>query len=402
MRRIFTGILMAMLLTGCAASAPGESGEAAPETGGREPEAELLLELEHETYDASLDRYTYFIRNGTEKPVEFGEAYLLQRWVSSPGADQWENLPLLENAGFESIGYVLAPGGTMALSCGFGLFGGEPEEGGRYRLVKEVDGRTLYGEFHIGDGPYTLEAPYGFVPLEELPEIYGAAEAAADGAVAFSGAGTENMGAAEEFLRKAGLGAPCQLRTVQDYGEGTPMVIDAIFENNHFLWRVRSGGEIMERRFAYLVTDGTDVYLSNGADWESTRRYDSGMAWLVPSGSGENLVSAAENMTAERLAGNAARCKVWSADGEWAAALTEAPGEFSVEYRGPTGSWGRTYRLRDCGGPEGEITGLSWQEDGALRLACETGVGGKTPLLFEPQSERITAGLCGLPRNSAD
>ena len=45
---------------------------------------------------------------------------------------------------------------------------------------------------------------------------------------------------------------------------------------------MRTGGEITEKRFSYIVTDGTDVYLSNGADWESTEQYDSEKAFLLP------------------------------------------------------------------------------------------------------------------------
>ena len=52
--------------------------------------------------------------------------------------------------------------------------------------------------------------------------------------------------------------------------------------NESFLWRMLSGGEITEQRFSYLVTDGTDLYLSNGADWASTEGYGSDTAFLLP------------------------------------------------------------------------------------------------------------------------
>lgn len=60
----------------------------------------------------------------------------------------------------------------MALTCGFSLFEETPEAG-EYRLVKEVGGSTLYAEFSLGESPYTAETPYGYAPLEELPEEYG-------------------------------------------------------------------------------------------------------------------------------------------------------------------------------------------------------------------------------------
>ncbi len=98
--------------------------------------------------------------------MEFGEDYALQRREG----DAWKDLTFRENAAFNAIGYALEPGGTMALTCGFDLFKEMPETG-TYRLVKTVGGQTLYAEFELGDSPYTAETPYGFIPLEDLPEM---------------------------------------------------------------------------------------------------------------------------------------------------------------------------------------------------------------------------------------
>ena len=178
---------------------------------------------------------------------------------------------------------------------------------------------------------------------------------------------------AEMFLELVSLDAPCQLRTAQDYGQGWPIVIDVIYENESFLWRMLSGGEITEQRFSYLVTDGTDLYLSNGADWASTEGYGSDTAFLLPPGEGTELSAAVEQMTKRRLAGNTARYRVWSADGVWDAALTEEPTEFSVGWQRPgEGSGGGVYDLQDWDGSEIEILDLEWLEDNTLRLTCET------------------------------
>ena len=131
----------------------------------------------------------------------------------------------------------------------------------------------------------------------------------------FTEAGTENLDLTEEFLDKVSLGIPCQLRTVQDYYESWPMLIDVIYENDSFLWRMRTGGEITEKRFSYVVTDGTDVYLSNGADWESTEKYDSDKAFLLPAGSGSALVPKAQALMEAQTAGNITRYRLWSPSG---------------------------------------------------------------------------------------
>ena len=230
-----------------------------------------------------------------------------------------------------------------------------------------------------------------------MPERYGADDAAGSGAVIFRGSSEENLPAVADFLEKVSLDVPCQLRTVQDQGEGVPMVIDVIYEGGSFLWRMRSGGtEVTERRLSYIVTDGTDLYLSNGADWETGEKFDDQRIFLVPPLRGTAWVADVEAMTADRLTGNVTRYKVWSDDGTWDACLTEEPTAFSVGCQGADGSWGKSYDLADWDGLETAITGISWQTDGALRLECET-TNGASVLFFDPETEELTDQLCGLP-----
>lgn len=402
MKRLWSVLLCLFLLTGCGG---GEAVSAEPEGSeqvvpvedlGPAPEG-LTMELEHDTYDPSLTSYTYLIHNDTDQPTGvFGSSYAIQR----RDGDNWVDLTVKDNVGWDDIGYTLEPGGTMAFTCGFWLYEETPEAG-EYRLVKEVDGALLTAEFTLGESPYTAETPYGYGPLEELPASYGAADARADGVTLFTATGEEETQAVADFLEKVALEVPCQLRTVQDYGQSLPMIIDAIYENGSFLWRMRSGGdEVVEQRFSYVVTDGTDVYLSNGADWESTERYDSDTVFLVPPMTAGSLVSAAEDMTAGRLAGNVTRYKVWSADGVWEAALTEEPTAFSVSWRKPgDGSGGNSYDLQDWDGLETAITGLAWREDGTLTITCDTADGGTSRLTFDPENAELDS--AGAVENTA-
>lgn len=383
-----------LLLSGCGAGQEEEPQEPEQVTQAEEsvtaPEG-LTMEMEHAVYDPSLTSYTYLIHNDTGEAVEFGEPYSIQR----KEGDGWVDLTMKDSVGWDDIGYSLEPGKTVALTCGFWLYEEAPEAG-EYRLVKTVGDTQLTAEFALGESIYTAQAPYGFGPLEELPERYGAADAAGSGAVIFTGSGEENLQAVEEFLDKVSLDVPCQLRTVQDQGEGVPMVIDVIHENGSFLWRMRSGGtEVTERRLSYLVTDGTDLYLSNGADWETGEKFDDQRIFLVPPLRGTAWVADVEAMTADRLAGNTARYQVWSEDGAWDATLTEEPTVFSVSYQGSDGSWGRRYDLADWDGLETAITGISWQTDGTLRLECQT-TNGTSVLSFDPETEELTDQMCGL------
>ena len=393
MKRGWAWLLAAgLLLTGCAGGGEQETAEEeVPQTEqtvqeeALDPAPEgLTMELEHEVYDPSLTSYTYFIYNNTDQTTGvFGTPYAIQR----RDGDDWVDLTMKGNVGWDDIGYTLEPGGTMALSCGFWLYEETPEAG-EYRLVKEVDGAMLTAEFTLGESIYTAQNPYGFGPLEDLPERYGAADAAGTGAVIFTDAGAENTQAVGEFLEKVALEAPCQLRTVQAHGEGIPMVIDVIYEDDSFLWRMRSGGEeVTERRLSYLVTDGTDIYLSDGADWDAGERYGDQRVFLVPPLQGKEWVADVEAMTEDRLAGNLTRYKLWSTDGIWCVCLTEEPTAFSVSWQKPgEGSGGNSYDLADWDGPETVITGISWREDGKLTVKCETADGGTSRLTFDPET----------------
>lgn len=391
MKRGWAWILAAcLLLSGCGAGQEQEpqEPEQVPQTeeSVTAPEG-LTMEMEHPVYDPSLDTYTYFICNDTDETVDFGEDYTLQR----RDGDGWTDLTLREDAAWVLIGYSLEPGRTMALTCSFALYEEAPQAG-EYRLVKTVGDTQLTAEFALGESIYTARTPYGFGPLEELPERYGAADAAGSGAVIFTGSGEENLQAVEEFLDKVSLDVPCQLRTVQDQGEGVPMVIDVIYEGGNFLWRMRSGGtEVTERRLSYLVTDGTDLYLSDGADWETGEQYGDQRIFLVPPLRGTAWVADVETMTADRLAGNVTRYKAWSADGLWSASLEEEPTAFSAEYHGSDGSWSRSYDLKVWDGLETEIIGLSWEEDDILKINCKTAEGDTAVLTFNLQTERLTA-----------
>ena len=394
MRRIWICLLALLVLAGC-----GEQ-----ETDAGEPPAEqetssgsfsLELDTEWDVYDPSAEEIWCILSyEGEGDPLEFGAEYRLEVQTDSG----WEQVPFVEGTGWDSVLYTLHVGESWAFPCVLSLFDYSFTDG-TYRVVKEIGDQTLTAEFTLTDGAaISAETPYGFGPMEDLPEDWDTAEAAASGAVVFTEAGVENSDAAATFLEKVSLGIPCQLRTLQNYYESWPMLIDVIYENDSFRWRMRTGGELTEKRFSYIVTDGTDVYLSNGADWDSTERYDSDKAFLLPSGSGGDLVPRAQELMADQTAGSTVRYRIWSADGVWDASLTETPTEFGVGWQRPgEGSSGSLYDLGNWYDNPPAITDIAWQADGTLRLTCRLEAGGVQTFDFDPETGYLTEALCGYP-----
>ena len=390
MKRVILMLLAAaMVLTACGkkeitAEPPAEEtvqdptcAEAISETG------DYAIVCEWEEYASDVERITFFVENHTEELVETGVDFRLERLEG----DTWTAVPMVENAGWVALGLSIPAGGRVPLDCYFSAYDYDFDRGGTYRIVKELKGQLAAGEFRLVEvSEISAQQPYGFAPLEELPEDFGASDANGN-EVVFTGEWIQNLEAVTAFLNKSGSGVDCQLRTVQDYGEGAPMVIDVIYENGHFLWRMWSQGSVTEQRFSYIVTDGSDLFLSNGVDWANTERYGSDTAFLIPSGVTGAMLTAVEQQAAGRLTANVTRYQIWSDDGTCSAALTEEPTEFAVSWQEKgKGSRGELVSLRAA------VTALKWQPDGTLRFTCGiAGDAGSYHAVFDPVSWSLRA-----------
>ena len=392
MKRLWICLLALLMLAGC-----GSGDIAATTVYQTDDPPRAALTTERDAYDPSVETVWCILSyEGEGDPLEYGASY----WLDVREEDgTWAQVPLAENTGWDAVLYTLPSGEKQAFPCSLSMFDYDFSGGGTFRVVKETGDQTLTAEFTLREGAaISAEAPYGFGPMEDVPEYGDPAELANSGAAVFTEAGAENLDAAETFLEKVSLGIPCQLRTLQNYYESWPMLIDVIYDGSSFFWRMRTGGEITEKRFSYIVTDGTDVYLSNGADWDSTERYDSDKAFLLPSGSGSALVPKAQEMMEDQTAGNITRYRIWSADGVWDAALTGNAAEFSVGWEKPgEGSGGSLHSIRSWYDDALSIKGISWQADGTLRLTCGTAGGGARTFAFDPETGDLTEALCGYP-----
>ena len=396
MKRIWICLLALLVLAGC-----GDPGDVAVTTVYETDDPpRATLTAERDAYDPSVETvWCVLSYEGEGEPLEYGASY----WLDVREEDgTWTQVPLAENTGWDAVLYTLPSGEKQAFPCSLSMFDYDFSGGGTFRVVKEIGDQTLTAEFTLTEGAaISAETPYGFGPMENLPEDWDTAEAAASGAVVFTEAGMENADAAETFLQKVSLGIPSQLRTLQNYYESWPMLIDVIYENDSFRWRMRTGGELTEKRFSYIVTDGTDVYLSNGADWDSTERYDSDKAFLLPSGSGGDLVPRAQELMADQTAGNITRYRLWSPSGEWCVRRSEGddPLDLSLVYSKP--GYGSGSQGLDLGELRAGITGIRnmvWQADDTLHLTCETLGEGIQIFVYDPETEELTPELCGYPK----
>ena len=410
MKKILVLMLALLCLAGCGAKkeetvSTGEmtlpESEHTEEIGQEDGTPVYLLTPEWNEYDPSVESIWFTIQNCSGEIMETGTEYQLET-LGENGS--WYQVPLKENSGWNSVLMVVQNGGTLAQACNLSMFEYDFSGGGTYRIVKQIGDQHCAGTFKlVEDAEISDETPYGYGLLEDLPREYSAVRSGADASeetapkdgVIFDGQGAYGVEQVETFLKKTVLGIPNQLRTVQDYGEGAVMVVDVIFENDHFLWRMWQDGTVVEKRFSYIVTDGFSLYLSNAADWAGTQEYNSDKVFLVPDGQCQELIPRLEQEMEDRLAWNVTRYQVWSEDGFWSAGLADpefgTPTEFFVNRQEPGGgSWGTYCDLQDWDGSETEIRGLEWQTDGTLELTCTTQSGEKSVLYYDPEAGSFT------------
>jgi len=355
MRKLLLLLLCMLLLTGCGGKSY-ESGEVVMLS--EETPAGISMECEWPEYGTTAKEFTFFVRNNTDAEIDTGADFVLQRFQDG----SWSAIPMVENAAFAAIAYIIRPGEARAYKGAFSLYDYEFSPG-TYRVYKEIKGEAYTAEFFMVDkGRISSERPYGFAPLEQWKGD------ASDCVIFRDDSVIENADLAYSFLTKVELDMDCQLRTAEYPAHGTAIVTDVIHEKGRFLHRMLIEGEITESWYSYLVTDGTDLYLSNGADWEHSLIYAGNRLLLLPKGTADKeLISMVEEMTVHRLESNITRYQLWSSDGEWSACITDTPTEFSMGGIG----YGATMDLQDLGGLETAILDLAWEGE-TLLLTCET------------------------------
>ena len=336
---------------------------------------EIVLRVEHPVYDKSVNSFHYYVENHTERQLTFGAPYSIE--VLRDGV--WQSLPLREDAAWNDIAYVLEAGGEWSNSFSFFSYDYEVVDG-RYRLIKEIEGKRYAAEFTIGESEITEEHPFGYEDLEELPETLDLSALEYDLLINAAG---EVAGGSEErimaFLDEVALGAPAMLRLVCVGLGGEAVLYDVIYQNNHFLWRrdATRGGNVSaieERRYSFLVTDGEAIYLSDTASLREEdlagRSITAGRYTIFQSSWFENFTAIdqqVEEITKNHLASSVVLARFWSEDGTYWLDLTAENMDYLVSTKG----YGMGRTLTECKGEkELEIVAVRWENDTQVRLMC--------------------------------
>ena len=354
MKRIVLWILAAALLLSLVSCHREVDLEPSPYgQGDFDTSGDVALTTEYPAYDSSVTSYRYSVTNKTEETVTFGQQYSIE--LLSDGV--WQSLPLLEDVGWDDIGYEAAPGETVSNAFSFWPYDFTVTDG-TYRLVKSVtlgsgEERLLCRELSIGTSDASDDTPYGYTPMEELPEEIDLTDFDCD--LATDAVGTILAGSQERvaaFLDKAALGTPAMLRLVTLTQEGDPVLYDIIYENGNFLYRMdqtrdryaesgEEAGGIYEQRYSYLVTDGEYLYLSDYASLDyaasSSRHLEAGSTVILCLDNfedGESLAGKVTEMTQQRVADNSTMARYWSEDGTYWVNLTAERDTFSVSTKG--------------------------------------------------------------------
>ena len=141
-------------------------------------------------------------------------------------------------------------------------FGELPD--GHYRMGKSValvrpDGSTksqmVYGEFVLPDSVLT-----GLIPLEDLPEKYGAEQAEIDGCVVIrDGDVSRNQEVWQAFLDNVNAGQEAYVRTAEYYYDPervqtTHFIYDIRFDGSRYSVEGILNGEKFRKEYQYLLT----------------------------------------------------------------------------------------------------------------------------------------------------
>ncbi|MBQ8643015.1 MAG: hypothetical protein IJ480_12460 [Clostridia bacterium] len=201
MKKLFALLMSVCLLTGCTPLLPSPHGDVTDSD-------TVTLRTQFPVYAADTDRIQVILENSGDTNLEYGAEWA----VEVQQGDKWKQIPFADGYGWIQPLYTLMPGGTDSFYVSMDMLDYDMKNG-TYRIVKEVSGQVCTAEFQIGESPVSMRSPYGYAPMEDLPEEYSMEDAVADGVVLMHPDGTfENAERMETFLQEYILGVDTQIR----------------------------------------------------------------------------------------------------------------------------------------------------------------------------------------------
>ncbi|MGI6004783.1 MAG: immunoglobulin-like domain-containing protein [Christensenellales bacterium] len=212
--------------------APGDSVELTPSEYSQHnlytPD-QVSLETEYQVYANDISQLYITMTNHMDQELFYGAGYFLEYYDQG----QWYNTNTHPSQ-LIMIGYGLATGDSRS-ECIY-LY---PDQyhwtEGRYRIVKpliEPDrSMAVAAEFTLGPSPITPDTPFGFAPLEDLPEDYTADMAQKDGVIVVDvrGGTIHNADKLIRFLDNIKREVPSMIRIMNFTVEGDPVIADITY-----------------------------------------------------------------------------------------------------------------------------------------------------------------------------
>lgn len=169
-----------------------------------------------------------------------------------------------------------------------------------------------------GSGAETADpAEFSFVPLDEVPDSYGADEACADGC-AVVGGGNFDVSAVKTFADSAAQDTPAMLRLVR-YEDGGQSVTDVVFDGSFYTCAVRSAQGTEKRVYPFLIARDDGIFLCESVSPSNLENFTKSALYPLVTAEDGDIAEAADavrELTRHRLSVDSTVYTSFSPDGK--------------------------------------------------------------------------------------
>ena len=223
----------------------------------------IELRTQFPVYAPDVPFIQFSISNHSGQTAEFGTEWTIERLED----DGWYTVPFKPDVGWTQPLYILSDGGISSGTAHLSVLDHRFKDGS-YRIVKEINDTFYTAEFTIGDSPVGEDSPYGYAPMESLPNNYNEEMATKDGVILLD----ENADFSRFFADMA-AGMNTQLRYAEYDTPKSVYLTNLTVESHLGRKRIRytngaDGTESDAMYFGYIITNGEDVALSAYPTWQ--------------------------------------------------------------------------------------------------------------------------------------